>query len=198
MGNKYQTIWVQEDEMPDEEETCPRCKTGILKVGKYGGIICYECRSAWKISKYPFKETPESGGFQKAVGGDEKVLEALRKIYAKIDNLERQFKDFIIIFGNKDKLHASHRGVIHPNVKREIAMNAGSPRIVLRLPAELIDTIDDCIASRNQQSRGQPMNRSEWIRAAINEKIAKTMRSRGESATTERTVINVRLEQEES
>ena len=55
---------------------------------------------AW-INEEP-KETPKSGGLKKAIGGgNEEVLEALRKIWVEIESLRKEFKEFVRIFGGK-------------------------------------------------------------------------------------------------
>lgn len=51
----------------------------------------------------------------------------------------------------------------------------GSPRITFRCPAEVIEAMDACIASRNRsQSHDREWNRSDWIIAAIADKLNKT------------------------
>jgi hypothetical protein len=57
-------------------------------------------------------------------------------------------------------------------------MSKGSPKIILRIPEELIDQIKDCVESANATRKDEPYDVSSWIRAAIAEKIAHTMRSR--------------------
>ena len=57
-------------------------------------------------------------------------------------------------------------------------MSKGSPRIILRIPQEVVDQIEYCITTANCSRRGEPYDVSSWIRAAIVEKIAHVKRSR--------------------
>ena len=61
---------------------------------------CPDCYDEWKKSQATstgFKKTVEP----KYVGNNDEVLKALREIWLKIDNLEKQFKEFVKIFSNK-------------------------------------------------------------------------------------------------
>lgn len=54
----------------------------------------------------------------------------------------------------------------------------GSPKIILRVPTELLDRIREAITSNNAFRGGQPYDLSGWIRQAITERLDKLARSR--------------------
>ena len=76
-------------------------------------------------------------------------------------------------------------------------MSLGSPKIVVRVPQELLDIIEDCVAGHNLHTRGKEIGVSEWIRAAICEKVAKTRRGQKRVEPTKRVIVNDRLEMNE-
>ena len=53
---KYQTLWVKNpSDLPNPGDTCPKCGVGTISEGKWGGVLCYECKTVWKMSKYTDK-----------------------------------------------------------------------------------------------------------------------------------------------
>ncbi len=60
-----------------------------------------------------------------------------------------------------------------------IEMAKGSPVITVRIPAELLELVDDIIARSADTRRDGPWTRSSFIVAAIEEKIEKMARSAG-------------------
>lgn len=57
----------------------------------------------------------------------------------------------------------------------------GSPKVVVRVPQEVIDAIDACVESRNEhQSADRPWTRSDWIVEAITDRMNKTGYGRGD------------------
>jgi len=57
-------------------------------------------------------------------------------------------------------------------------MSKGNPKIIVRIPPELIDLMDLAIASRNLMTRDEIWTRSDWLRKAILEKLKHIKRSR--------------------
>lgn len=57
-------------------------------------------------------------------------------------------------------------------------MARGSPTITFRLDDALMDDMDVAIDSRNERTRETPWTRTDFIRAAIREKLDKMRRSR--------------------
>jgi hypothetical protein len=57
----------------------------------------------------------------------------------------------------------------------------GSPIVTLRIPAELLELVDEIIARSAQTRRDGPWNRSSFIVATVEEKIKKMARSAGKS-----------------
>jgi len=57
-------------------------------------------------------------------------------------------------------------------------MSLGSPRVTVRIPADLLAAIDRQIAARNAVSHGEPWDRSAFLTVAVREKLAKMARSR--------------------
>lgn len=89
---------------------CSKCNTPLIrKEGKNG--VYFACPNWQKNGSgcegeiiFPPKETPKSGRFQKATGGgDIEVLDALRKIWVEIEELRKEFKEFVRIFGGKEE-----------------------------------------------------------------------------------------------
>jgi len=74
---KFQTKYVEV--VPEAGTTCPLCNEGLLEEGKWGGMICRNCRTAIKESKWPKKEeTPfQSAEPDSTVLGRIKMLEIL-------------------------------------------------------------------------------------------------------------------------
>ena len=99
--SQYQTKWVQK--LPPIGEQCPICEKGILQEGKYGGILCYECKTVWKLSKYPPKTTIPQTSILKTDVPHEETMKALREIYKEVKALQESFKAFSQIFGKADK-----------------------------------------------------------------------------------------------
>jgi len=58
-------------------------------------------------------------------------------------------------------------------------MSRGSPKIVVRVSAELLQQLDLDLATRNENTRHELWERSDWVRAAIREKLDHRRRSRG-------------------
>ena len=57
-------------------------------------------------------------------------------------------------------------------------MSIGSPRMTVRIPADLLAAVDRQVESRNAVAHGEPWTRSAFIVAALREKLAKMQRSR--------------------
>ena len=51
----YITKWVQV--LPPIGLNCPVCDDEFIEKGQYGGVICRSCKTAFKISQYPAKQT---------------------------------------------------------------------------------------------------------------------------------------------
>lgn len=83
------------------DNICPNCGNQLrIMKGKYGQF--------WGCPQYQtcgFKgrkiETTPSEGLQKAVPGNEEVLEALRKLWVSIEDFKKEFREFVRIFGEK-------------------------------------------------------------------------------------------------
>jgi hypothetical protein len=60
-------------------------------------------------------------------------------------------------------------------------MSKGSPLLSLRIPAELLGLVDQAIARSVYTRKDGPWNRSSFILAAIEEKLAKMARSSGKT-----------------
>jgi hypothetical protein len=58
-------------------------------------------------------------------------------------------------------------------------MSKGSPLLSLRVPAELLDLVDDTVARSVHTRKEAPWTRSSFIIAAIEEKLKKMARSSG-------------------
>ena len=56
---------------------------------------------------------------------------------------------------------------------------AGTSKVVVRIPPDLLEEMQLTIATRNVYTREEPWSVSDFIRVAICEKIAKMRRSRG-------------------
>lgn len=56
-------------------------------------------------------------------------------------------------------------------------MAKGSPRIFLRLPPHVARRVERAVLSQNRLTRDRPLNRSEWIRRAIERELAHRERS---------------------
>lgn len=84
---------------------CPNCGEEMLLREKDGSKF-WGCRN-WKEcggKTIPYGvPRPKPQGFQKAVGGNEEVMDALRKVYQEIQELRKEFQDFTIIFSDKTK-----------------------------------------------------------------------------------------------
>lgn len=57
-------------------------------------------------------------------------------------------------------------------------MSEGSPKVVVRIPAPLLAECELTIARRNLFTLAEPWDFSKFVRAALQEKIAKMDRSR--------------------
>jgi len=89
---------------------CPKCgspikyvKAGVSKkTGKpyaeFWACSKYECDYTWRPEKRGTKQTP-----LKEYDQGEQILKGLREVYAKIDSLEGEFKDFVRIFAEKQE-----------------------------------------------------------------------------------------------
>jgi hypothetical protein len=58
-------------------------------------------------------------------------------------------------------------------------MSKGNPIVCMRLNAEYLDVLDALVLHHNATTPGEIWTRSDWIMAAIYEKLAKLARSRG-------------------
>lgn len=65
-------------------------------------------------------------------------------------------------------------------------MSRGTPLTPLRLSTELLARIDAEVARQNETRIGEPYNRTSWIRQAIEERLAKLARGRGEGRSKKR------------
>lgn len=61
-------------------------------------------------------------------------------------------------------------------------MASGSPRIIFRCPPLLLAAIDAEIERTNNNVKVEPYNRSTWVLAAIQAKLAHSLRSRQKRA----------------
>jgi len=52
--SNFETHWVQI--LPEAGTECPVCQQEILKEGKFGGVLCWKCLIAFKLSKFPPKD----------------------------------------------------------------------------------------------------------------------------------------------
>jgi hypothetical protein len=57
-------------------------------------------------------------------------------------------------------------------------VSRGTAHLPLRIPADLLARVDACVAELQERTRGSPPTRSDWIRKAIEEALAKRERSR--------------------
>ena len=62
-----------------------------------------------------------------------------------------------------------------------IEMARGSPVLSVRIPAELLELVDEIIARSADTRKDGPLTRSGFIVAAIEEKLKKMARSAGKS-----------------
>jgi len=90
-----------------EEKNCPQCGNKLFHnqgVSKKTGKL-YENYKCGKCSYIEWVDDikPKTQGFEKAVGGggNEEVLNALREVYKEIEELRKEFKEFVRIFSNK-------------------------------------------------------------------------------------------------
>jgi hypothetical protein len=60
-----------------------------------------------------------------------------------------------------------------------VQMSRGSPRLTVRLPAELLALVDEAVVRSVHSRRDGPWTRSSFIQAAVEEKLAKGARSAG-------------------
>lgn len=67
-------------------------------------------------------------------------------------------------------------------------MSKGSPIIPIRIPAEVLASMDLTIVQRNTYTHNEPWSRSSFIISAIKDKIAKMERSRSGRAHKSRKV----------
>lgn len=58
-------------------------------------------------------------------------------------------------------------------------MSRGTPRVAVRIPPSLRATVEVVIAHRNANSRQEPWDLSDFIKIALQEKLAKMARCRG-------------------
>lgn len=76
-------------------------------------------------------------------------------------------------------------------------MSKGSPRIIFRLPAEVVEWIEECVRKSEEYTVHESYTVSSWVRAAIMERFAKYQRAR-EAADRKRAAkraaqVNVKL-----
>ena len=57
-------------------------------------------------------------------------------------------------------------------------MSLGTDRYTFRLPKALMDVVAETIARRNDWTRNEPWDLSEFVRVALREKVKKMARSR--------------------
>lgn len=57
-------------------------------------------------------------------------------------------------------------------------MTEGNPKLLVRVPPELLQEICEIIARRNQRTREEPWDVSKFIRCAIRDKLHHMQRSR--------------------
>lgn len=57
-------------------------------------------------------------------------------------------------------------------------MSKGSPVVTLRVPEEELARLDAAILACNSRRKGTPWSRTDFIMAAVREKLAKMARSR--------------------
>jgi hypothetical protein len=60
-----------------------------------------------------------------------------------------------------------------------VEMSRGSPLVSIRIPAELLELVDQAVARSADTRRDGPWTRSSFILAAIEEKLKKMARSAG-------------------
>jgi len=73
---------------------------------------------------------------------------------------------------------ATVNGVCHVSPEERIMPAEGSPRVILRIPQDLLSEMNEVIERRNAVTREEPWDMSAFIRTAIREKIAHVLRSR--------------------
>lgn len=56
-------------------------------------------------------------------------------------------------------------------------MSKGSPIVQVRVPADLLEEINNSIASCNENRQGEPYTLSSWILTAVHERLNKLARS---------------------
>jgi hypothetical protein len=57
-------------------------------------------------------------------------------------------------------------------------MTKGNPKLIVRVPGQLIDEMRLAIAQRNRRTRDEPWVMSDFVRVAIRDKLAHIKRSR--------------------
>lgn len=75
------------EKLPEIDTLCPICKTGYIKQGKYSPL-CFECHSAFRISKYPPKPAVEKESPKDII-----LIEKLDEINARLDKLGAYLKE---------------------------------------------------------------------------------------------------------
>ena len=92
MNNKPQIIWVQKEGLPMPGQKCSVCLKGYLEKQNDWCVFCPICLQSWRVSKFPLKGRE----FQKAVPAVEevkdKVVQALRDIWVKLDEILNALK----------------------------------------------------------------------------------------------------------
>ena len=88
---EYQTKWVQE--LPQVGIQCPICGKGFVQMGKYGGVLCFECKTVWKISKFPPKDkTTPPAKIPAEIKMEVMILKELQKFNERLDKMSDYLK----------------------------------------------------------------------------------------------------------
>ncbi len=89
---KFQQQYVAE--LPLADTLCPICQKGYIKQGKYSPL-CFECHSAFRISKYPSKsaDIKETKSVVETPTKDLIIIEKLDEINDRLDKLAVYLKE---------------------------------------------------------------------------------------------------------
>jgi hypothetical protein len=103
MDKQFNITWCQsQNEIPKIGTTCSKCGTGELRQSKYyDGVYCSNkaCGWSWRPSK--FVKQQENKPLPLVQNDNTEVLKALREIWLKLAEMEKEFKSFTIIFSEK-------------------------------------------------------------------------------------------------
>lgn len=99
MPSNYQTKWIPKGEpLPLIGIQCPLCQKGYLQAGKWGGVLCYECKTVWKESKFEPKKGTKQTPLREQDQG-ELILGKIEKINENIQSIKetlQRMRDFFI------------------------------------------------------------------------------------------------------